>query len=326
MSFDPKFDGIWRELEAVGLADWISELKEKVALKYTDGHGDLARWLRALADLERWTGEGFQVREGVLHFLGEAPKRDSPPSELREVLLRLSPWRKGPFWFDDVFVDTEWRSDWKWDRLCERISPLAGRRIIDVGCGNGYHLWRMLAEGARLAMGVDPALLFGCQSYAMRHFAGLDHPVGVLPLGVEDLPAKLACFDTVFSMGVLYHRRSPIEHLEQLRDLTTKGGEVVLETLVVEGNEQTVLLPEGRYAMMRNVWFLPSVALLRTMLAKVGFQEIEVLDLSRTTIEEQRGTEWMRYQSLPDFLDPENNEKTIEGYPGPLRVVMRATK
>jgi tRNA (mo5U34)-methyltransferase len=150
--------------------------------------------------------------------------------------------------------------------------------------------------------------------------------VGVLPLGVEALPEKLGCFDTVFSMGVLYHRKAPIEHLEQLRDLLTVGGELVLETLIVEGDEGTVLLPKGRYAMMRNVWFLPSVDLLVTMMERVGFKDVKVVDVTRTTVDEQRGTEWMTYQSLPDFLDPDDSEKTIEGYPGPLRVVVRGTR
>ena len=239
MSFVPKFDEVWRQLEEMELGDWVAELKPLVAQKYREGHGDLARWLGVLEQLSLWQGSGYHVDEGVLRFLGQADS--SGETSLKEVLMGLSPWRKGPFWFDDVFVDTEWRSDWKWERLQGKISSLQGRRILDVGCGNGYHLWRMVAEGARLALGVDPALLFGCQSLAMRHFAGENLPVGVLPIGVEALPEKLACFDTVFSMGVLYHRKSPIEHLEQLRDLLTVDGELILETLIVEGGELSLI-------------------------------------------------------------------------------------
>ncbi|PMC22346.1 tRNA 5-methoxyuridine(34)/uridine 5-oxyacetic acid(34) synthase CmoB, partial [Klebsiella aerogenes] len=44
-------------------------------------------------------------------------------------------------------------------------------------------------------------------------------------------------------MGVLYHRRSPLDHLWQLKDQLAPGGELVLETLVIEGDENTVLVP-----------------------------------------------------------------------------------
>jgi tRNA (mo5U34)-methyltransferase len=317
------FAGVWRELEAMGLADWAEELKTKVAHQYGGaGHGDLDRWMAALAELRDFSGAGFDVREGKLQFRVEG---DVAASRLKEILLRLSPWRKGPFWFGDVFVDTEWRSDWKWERIVDDIAPLEGRRILDVGCGNGYHLWRMLDEGARLALGIDPAILFGCQFLAARHFAGEDLPVGVLPLGIEEVPERLNVFDTVFSMGVLYHRKSPIEHLEALRQSLRPGGEVVLDTLVVDGDERTVLLPEGRYAQMRNVWFLPSVDLLAGMMRRVGFKDVAVIDVTPTTVDEQRATEWMRFQSLVDFLDSGDSAKTVEGYPGPVRAVLRAT-
>ncbi|MFD2302154.1 tRNA 5-methoxyuridine(34)/uridine 5-oxyacetic acid(34) synthase CmoB [Roseibacillus ishigakijimensis] len=322
MNGGPDFAGVWRELEAMGQGEWGKELRARVRRQYSgEGHGDLPRWQAALAELAAFTGSGYEVRGEELHFLtgGRA-------EELKEVLMKLSPWRKGPFWFGEQFVDTEWRSDWKWQRVREGIAPLAGRRILDVGCGNGYHLWRMLGEGARLALGIDPSILFGCQFLAGRHFAGAKVPAAVLPLGIEEVPARLACFDTTFSMGVLYHRKSPVEHLEALRDTLRPEGELVLETLVVEGDESTVLLPQGRYAQMRNVWFLPSAPLLARMMARVGLREIEVVDLTATTVEEQRSTEWMRFQSLPDFLDPEDSRRTREGYPGPLRATLRAVR
>lgn len=316
-----QFESVWKELAEADQHELVAVLKEKTTRQYEGGgHGDLARWMAVLERLRAgFEGKGFAVEEGELRFLLEGGGEG-----LKEVLLGLSPWRKGPFRFGEVLVDTEWRSDWKWERLRESISPVAGRRVLDVGCGNGYHLWRMLDEGARLALGIDPAMLFGCQFLAGQHFAGRDLPIGVLPLGIEDVPEKLKFFDTTFSMGVLYHRKSPIEHLEALRDTLARGGELVLETLVVEGDENTVLLPEGRYAQMRNVWFLPSVLLLVRMMQRVGFLDVKVLDVTATTIEEQRGTEWMTFNSLSDFLDSTERSKTVEGYPGPLRAVLSA--
>ena len=147
-----------------------------------------------------------------------------------------------------------------------------------------------------------------------------------LPLALEELPAKLEGFDTVFSMGVLYHRRSPIDHLLDLKDTLLRGGELVLETLVVEGDAQQVLVPEDRYAMMRNVWFLPSVPALELWLRRAGFVDVRCVDVSTTSVEEQRATDWMRFQSLPDFLDPADHSRTVEGLPAPTRAVLLARK
>lgn len=80
--------------------------------------------------------------------------------------------------------------------------------------------------------------------------------IGYVNIGVEQLPL-IKAFDTVFSMGVLYHRKSPIEFLQQLKSQLRPGGELMLETLVVEGDENTVLMTGDRYAQMRNVWFYP---------------------------------------------------------------------
>ena len=200
--------------------------------------------------------------------IGEAEQLNSSETKQLEILLMgLQPWRKGPISLFGLDIDTEWRSDWKWDRLKTEITPLRDRKVLDVGCGNGYHCWRMAGAGARIVIGVDSHLLFSMQYWAIRHFL-TEPPVYVLPLALEAIPEKLETFDTVFSMGVLYHRRSPIDHLYALKDCLRKGGELVLETLVVDGEKGMSLVPDERYARMPNVWFLPSCATLESWLTE----------------------------------------------------------
>ncbi len=256
------------------------------------------------------------------------------------LLKKLMPWRKGGFMLghgeQKIHIDTEWRSDWKWDRVAPHISNLKGRRVLDVGGGSGYHGWRMAGMGASTVIVIDPSCLFYHQFMAIRHFVGdADRngfgrlTVNFIPVPLEALPiAKQQgqLFHTVFSMGVLYHRASPFEHLEQLKAQLVKGGELVLETLVIEGDDTTVLVPKDRYAMMNNVYCLPSVAALTLWLEKVGLVDVKCVDIDVTSTQEQRKTEWMDYQSLSDFLNPTDSTKTIEGYQRPTRAVMVAKK
>jgi len=183
-------------------------------------------------------------------------------------------------------------------------------------------MWRMLADDPKLVVGADPSQLFLMQFQAIKHF-NPDPRIHLLPIGVEQLP-ELKAFDTVFSMGVFYHRKSPIDFLYQLKHQLRKGGELVLETLIIEGDEQQVFMPQDRYAQMRNVWYLPSASALILWLKRVGFKNIRLVDQAHTTIEEQRRTQWMEGQSLQDFLDPNDHSLTIEGYPAPLRAVFVA--
>ena len=183
----------------------------------------------------------------------------------------------------------------------------------------------MRGAGAEFVLGIDPIMTYVMQFLVMQHYLA-DPGHHLIPLCVEDLPGGMNCFDSVFSMGVLYHRRAPLDHLLELKNCLRPGGELVLETLVVEGDADTLLRPEERYAKMRNVWFIPSVKALSMWLLHCGFQGVACVDINRTSIAEQRRTEWMREESLADFLDPRDQSKTIEGYPAPLRAIFTATK
>ncbi len=262
------FEPFLGQLEGTPLAVWRPRLAERIASRLGEqAHGDLPQWEAALTRLpDLPVGRRHLDRacvgvadDGTIPGALDGPGGDRDLARrLTEPLMALHPWRKGPYCLAGLHIETEWRSDLKWDRLAGAIAPLSGRLVLDVGCGNGYHAWRMLGAGARLVMGIDPTLLFVVQWLAINRYLDRDD-LAVLPLGIEDLPAALTGFDSLFSMGVLYHRRSPIDHLMELRRLLRPGGELILETLVLEGGGDRVLVPTGRYAGMRNVWFIPTV-------------------------------------------------------------------
>ena len=280
-------------------------------------HGDQSGWLAAVRELPDIPARASLATDTV--SLSAAMQ---VPVDVASVLRRLCPWRKGPFDFFGVHVDTEWRSDWKWQRIAPHLDDLAGRRVLDVGCGSGYHCWRMRGAGASFVLGIDPTVLFLFQFLALKRYQWHE-PVWLAPLRMEQLPA-VSAFDTVFSMGVLYHRRSPLDHIQELMAVLRPGGQLVLETLVVEGDSETLLFPEDRYARMRNVFFLPSSLLLTRWCERLGLVDVRIVDESVTSTEEQRATDWMKFQSLADFLDPRNPALTLEGYPAPRRAVLTA--
>jgi len=317
------YSRFFNHISQTGLAPFADHLSRMLAAVEPDKHGDYERWQQALNGLPQVAASSMAFDASAVR-VGQVDDCDASVRQQIEQCLRgLHPWRKGPFELCGVHIDTEWRSDWKWDRLAPHIDPLHGRTVLDIGCGSGYHLWRMLGAGAAMTIGVDPSLLFQMQFRAIEHFTG-PQPVYHLPLGIEHLPAEMRAFDTVFSMGVLYHRRSPFDHLIELRDLLRPGGQLVLETLIIEAEQGQVLVPDGRYARMGNVWFLPSVPTLIQWLQKVRFKNVRCVDVTATSVQEQRSTDWMTFQSLPDFLDPSDPQRTIEGYPGPRRAIILA--
>ncbi|MCK5818433.1 MAG: tRNA 5-methoxyuridine(34)/uridine 5-oxyacetic acid(34) synthase CmoB [Psychromonas sp.] len=307
------------------LNHWLRDLPTQLHVwENTHVHGKLASWMRILDKLPEIKTNNIELKERV--EIGNADElSNGETKKLENLLQKFHPWRKGPFDIYGVHIDTEWRSDWKWDRVLTHISPLKYRYVLDVGCGNGYHLWRMLGEGATFVVGIDPNDLFLCQFEAVRHFTPHDKNIHLLPLGIQTLP-KLQSFDTVFSMGVLYHRRSPMDHITQLQDQLVEGGELVLETLIIDGDENTVLVPQDRYAKMHNIWFLPSAKALKLWLEKCAFEDVRIVDINDTLTQEQRSTDWMRNESLADYLDPNDPTKTIEGYPAPKRALFIAQK
>lgn len=314
------------DLSDHGMQDWANSLPQKIDAFFENlNHGDYPSWVEAIEQLPDVNTMHIDLSKEAIEIGLKQELSTEQYKDLHEALKILKPWRKGPFNFFGIDLDTEWRSNWKWNRLAPHISPLKEKTVLDIGCGNGYYLMRCLGEGAKFALGIDPFMRFIMQFLGFKKYMP-EYPIDILPFGIDDVPKQDLNFDAVFSMGVLYHRKQPQEHIKHLYNLVGQGGELIVETLIVDEEYSECLEPEGRYAMMNNVYAIPSVKLLEQWIEQAGFKNIRTVDVSTTTIEEQRVTEWMTFQSLEHFLDANDHGKTAEGYPAPKRAIVVAGK
>ena len=238
--------------------------------------------------------------------------------KVKELLLKLIPWRKGPFQIGDISIDAEWRSNQKWERFLELNIELSGKTILDVGSGNGYYGFRMLGQGADSVVCLEPNLSHLTQFIAINNFVQSEQ-IRMIPERIEELSFADKCFDLVFSMGVLYHNREPNLHLKLLASHLKEGGAIVLETLIVPEKYGEALIPDTTYANMRNVRVIHTELGLKKIINSSGLKIIESSEKITTSTKEQRSTKWMPFRSLADALD-KKNRMTKEGLPRPQRI------
>lgn len=282
---------------------------EKRAVKYKE----------VLSNLEPVDQKKYKTQNGIV----------SINHELNESQLQaakdLCPWKKGPYALGDTFIDSEWKGDLKWDRVCQELPDLKNKKILDIGCANGYFLFRMAEHNPKLVLGIDPVLHPAAQFKYIQHFTQ-DERIKFELLGVAEVPLFKNAFDVIFSMGILYHHKNPIEQLFQTKDALVAGGTLVLETIGIPGEDNISLTPEDRYAKMRNVWQLPTLPCLLTWLERAKFKNVRVVSKEWGQTDEQRVTPWSGEVSLEDFLDPHDKTKTVEGLPAPRRFLVLADK
>lgn len=287
----------WKNVEP-----WYLQLQEACKIEKSDLEIDYGDWF-SVGKKEDLTDEEYEV--------------------IVETAKKLIPWRKGPFKVFGLEIDSEWQSNIKYN-LIRPYFNLKDKVVADIGCNNGYYMFRMLEDKPKRLIGFDPSPLTLHQFEFINHFVKSD--IVYEMLGVEHLEFYNHKFDFIFMLGVLYHRPDPVGTLKSLaRGLNSKG-EILIDTFMIDGEDEICLTPNKRYSKIPNIYFIPTIPALKNWLERAGFENIEVLATTVTTSEEQRKTEWSFDQSLEDFLDENDKTKTVEGYPAPKRVYVKARK
>ena len=281
----------------------------------------IENWKKIISNLPLINTTKVDLVDGIT-VQGKWDSKDKQRTE--EDLMHLVPWRKGPFTIQDIFIDAEWQSNMKWERVLDLNIELKGKNILDVGSGNGYYGFRMLGKGAEFVICLEPNVSHLTQFLALNHFINSNR-IRMVPLRIEEISFFDKCFDLVFSMGVLYHQRNPESHLNLLASHLKEGGQIILETLIVPDEYGQALIPKSSYANMSNVWFIHSRKGLEDLINKSGLKILKMGPSVKTMPEEQRATKWMPFRSLVDGLS-QGLDRTVEGLPSPDRVVLVLTK
>ncbi len=261
---------------------------------------------------------------GQVQFRTERPKTGEQ-DHLAKHLHNFVPWKKGPFAFNDLKIDAEWRSDFKWHRLLSRLPDLKDKVIADLGANNGYFMYRMLEHHPKLVIGFEPSAKPWANFWFMQQLAP-QPSLFMEPLGVDELKYYRHKFDVIFCMGLIYHHSDPLGMLNTVYQALKPGGDLILETQAIPGNESVALSPRSKYAAASRVYFVPTRLCAENWLMRAQFRNVSTFYDEPLTIDEQRTTEWAPIRSLKDFLDPDDPSKTIESYPAPRRVYINAKK
>lgn len=275
--------------------------------------------------LERFTAQHIEcgtdtVTIGLAEEIDAGQQRD-----ITDQLKAFMPWRKGPFSVFGIDIDAEWRSERKWNRLQDHLPDLKGKVVADIGCNNGYYMFRMIPHQPRFVLGFEPSVQHYYCFKALNAMAGCTN-LDIDLLGVEHIGLFKEAFDVIFLMGIIYHRISPIELLKDIHTALKPGGTLVVESQAIPGDEPVALFPENTYAKVPGTYFVPTGAALKNWLLRSGFERIDLFCSHQMSSVEQRRTEWMVFESYENYLDPDNPSLTTEGYPAPWRVFLKALK
>jgi tRNA (mo5U34)-methyltransferase len=301
-----------------------SVLAEKTAWVNQDKKGFL-RYRNLLAEVSHLRASSCNFSGDVVRIGAAGDLNPDQQFQVRRVLRGFMPWRKGPFSVFGIDIDAEWRSERKWNRILPELPELTGKTVADIGCNNGYYMFRMAHHQPALVLGFEPYVQHYYTFNTLNAFAGQSH-LRIEPLGIEHLPLFPACFDVIFCLGILYHRPSPLDALRDLHTALKPGGWLIVESQAIPGQEPMALFPRSTYAKVPGTWFVPTGTCLVNWVARAGFDEIRLFHEHAMSSAEQRRTAWMDFESYEDFIDKDNHALTVEGYPAPWRVFLKATK
>ncbi|GFH58728.1 tRNA (mo5U34)-methyltransferase [Chaetoceros tenuissimus] len=287
-----------------------------------ESFNSIASSIQSLPQLDSQT---FVVDQNQLILGSESELSAEQMAIFKKCIEALKPWKKGPLKLFGTDIDTEWRSDMKWERLQKALPNMKDKVVCDLGCGNGYFMYRMLEYSPKLVMGIDPNLHAWLEFNLFQRIKRVENVKFEYMRG--DIMASLpSMFDVVFCLGVLYHTPDPLTMLKDIHKSMKPKSTLIVDCQGIPGDDDIALFPKKRYTNMKGVYFLPTLSTLKNWLQRANFRNFEVIFSEELSTDEQRTTEWAPVRSLADSLDPNDSTKTIEGYPRAHRFYIKCLR
>jgi len=178
------------------------------------------------------------------------PDTNADPAELALFASYASRWWDPGSEFGTLHAINPLRLDW-----IDRVASIAGRQVLDVGCGGGILAEAMAQRGAQVR-GID----LGDKLLKVAELHGLESGVQVRyeRISAEALAEREpAAYDVVTCMEMLEHVPDPASVVRACARLVRPGGHVVFSTLnrnpksflfAIVGAEYVLkLLPRGSH-------------------------------------------------------------------------------
>lgn len=208
-----------------------------------------------------------EVEEKVrIHFDEDAERFDAIYREKKSFVAR--------------FIDDYWRGvvQKRLEVNVEKLQPLAGKKILDVGCGSGRFCHAFAKEGAAKVVGVDFAKLMIDIAEEVAKEQGVadkcEFRVGTFPEIVDDSEAP---FDGCTGNGFFDYIADPVPIIRAMKRLTK--GKVIMS--FPKAVEWRVPLRRVRFWMKGTPLFLYREQQVKDILSESGIEKYEWINLDR---------------------------------------------
>jgi len=217
------------------------------------------------------------------------PVRDHLSQSVREFVQRQV--EAEPYWFQKIEVLPGLFSNGWSDPAVEKLpyyglpEDLTNKRVLDIGCAEGFFSFEAERRGAREVIGID-SFTDSIRRFNIAKAARQSNASAYL-MNVYDLePKRLGTFDVVLFYGVFYHLKHPQYALERIRSVCT--GDLLFQTHIYEepavrGTPWARFFPHGILSGNNKelydptvFWLFNSVCCL-AMLDHVGFTDLKVV-------------------------------------------------